>query len=174
MNYKKLFAVAGVAVVVVVFMAFVVAPNLGSGQRTSFNVVEVYVSSWDLNKTVPTQGIDVEFIISIDFNGDGTFELSRPSPRFNDTTVELAPFKLGGPIASTITSFQFKVEVFRVAANGALEQQLYYTADATVPLNDGINHVDASKSWSFDATGIEGANDNACRISYWYYVNFVA
>jgi len=174
MNYKKLFALAGVALIVVAFIAFVVAPNLGGGQQTSFNVVEIYISSWDLNKTVETQGIDVKFKISIDFDGDGIFEFPKLSSRFNDTTVELAPFKLGGPIASAITAFKFKVEVFKVGINETLGEQLYYTADGTTPVNDGINQAEALHSWSYDATGIEGANDNACRISYWYYVNFVS
>ena len=171
---KKLLAVAGVAVVVIAFVAFAVAPNLGPSQHTSFNVVEVYINSWDLNKSVPTQGMDVKFKISIDFNGDGTYDMEKMSSKFNDTTVELVPFKLGGPIASTISTFKFKVEVFKLTANDAIEGQMYYTPDHTTPINSGVNQVDAQGAWSYDATGIEGANDYACKVSYVYYVNFVS
>ena len=101
------------------------------------------------------------------------FEIEKLSSKFNDTYVEVAPFKLGGPIASTITTFTFKVEVFKVADNEALEQ-MYYTPDGSTPLNNGTNDVDASQSWSWDATAIEGANEYACKISYLYFVNFVA
>lgn len=172
MNYKKLFAVAGVALVVVGFMAFVVVPNLGGSQQTSFNVVQVYITSWSLNKSVETPGIDVVFKISIDFTGDGIYEGPKNSTVFDDTTIEVAPFKLGGPIASSITTFKFKVEVFKVV--DGVWQLMYYTADATTPINDGVNQVEASKSWSYDATGIEGANEYACMISYLYYINFVS
>jgi hypothetical protein len=172
MNYKKLFALAGVALIVVAFIAFVVAPNLGGGQQTSFNVVEVYITSWSLNKSVETPGIDVVFKISIDFNGDGIYEAPKNTTVFHDTTVEVAPFKLGGPIASSITTFTFKVEVFKVVDNQW--QLMYYTADAITPINSGVNQVEASHSWSYDATGIEGANEYACMISYLYYINFVS
>jgi hypothetical protein len=172
MKRNKMLAVAGVVIAIIAFIAFVVAPNIGGSQQTSFNVVKIIVSNWDLNKTIEAEGIDVKFIISIDITGDGIYEIVKPSNVFNNTTVEIAPFESGGPIASTIPSFKFKVEVFKVV-DGAL-QQMYYTADGTTPVNQGDNDVDASQSWSYDATWLEGANDYACRISYIYYVNFVS
>jgi hypothetical protein len=172
MKRNRMLAVAGVVVIIIAFIAFVVAPNIGGGQQTSFNVVRIIITNWDLNKTIEAQGIDVQFIISIDITGDGVYESVKPSDVFTNTTVEVAPFESGGPVATTIPSFKFKVEAFKLV--GGELQQLYYTANGTTPVNQGTNDADAQQSWSYDATWIEGANDYACRISYVYYVNNVS
>jgi hypothetical protein len=172
MKMWDLLAGVGVALVAVLVLAFVVAPNLGGGTHTSFNVVEVYIGTWDLNKSIATPGIDVMFQISIDFNNDGVYEMSPHSDAFNSTTVLVAPFKIGGPIDSSIGTFTFKVDVFKLVDNSWMP--MYYTADATTPLNHGVNQVEATGSWSWDATGLEGANEFACKITYLYYINFVS
>ncbi len=172
MKYRDIFAGICVVAVAVLVLAFVVAPNLGSSPQNSYNVVEVYIGTWDLNKSIETPGINVVFQISIDFNNDGIFDLNPHSEVFNSTTVEVAPFKIGGPIISTISTFTFKVDVFKVVGNSWVP--MYYTADATTPLNHGVNQVEATGSWSWDATGLEGANEFACKISYLYFINFVS
>ncbi len=172
MSGKKLIAMAVIGVVVVILVAFVVAPNLGGSHQTKFNVVEVLITTWSLNKTVGTPGIDVIFKISLDLTGDGTYESEPNSTVFENASIEVAPFKLGGPIDASITKFKFKVEVFKLVDNQW--QQMYYTPNYTTPINEGTNEVEAHGSWSYDATGTEGANDLACMISYIYYVNFVS
>jgi hypothetical protein len=79
----------------------------------------------------------------------------------------MSPFRTGGLLSTDVSTFHFKVEVFRVVDGVQVPQ--YYTDDATVPLNTGINNVEASDIWSFDATAAHPMDPNFCRFGYSYY-----
>ena len=142
--------------------------SLGGASNERYNVVEIYVLSWDLNTTNPSRAIDVQFRISVDSNGDGEYDHFRNSDVFRSSTLETAPFRLGDAILTSTDAFRFKVEVFQVM-NGTLVP-MHYLKSGTTPVNSGLNQEYFSKVWKYDATsGLEtGALD--CRISYVCYV----
>jgi hypothetical protein len=166
LNRKKLIYIA----IAVVCSSLVVASALGyigGAKRDSYNVVEIYILNWDINATGPGNEIDVQFRISID--GDGNYDLVGSSDVFHNTSVEIVPFRLGDTIQTTKGEFQFKIDVFRVV-NGSLVPMRYLDIGPT-PVSYGLNKVDSSNAWAYDATtGVE-KDDMACRISYVYYVN---
>jgi hypothetical protein len=157
---------------VVLVVSLVMAATLGlfnGTKKDNYNVVEIYILNWDTNATGPSDNIDVQFRISIDSNDDGNYEVVRESNIFRDTSVEIVPFNLGDIIQTTQSKFQFKVEVLRVVNDSFVP--MHYQKNGPTPVNSGINDVDSSDVWSFDATSIVGRDDLACRISYVYYVN---
>lgn len=139
-------------------------------KRDSYNVVEIYIFNWDKNATVLDDNIDVQFRISIDSNDDGIYDIVGNSIVFQNTSVEIVPFKLGDVIQTTNSEFKFKVEVFRVV-NGSVVS-MHYQENGLTPVNSGLNKVDSSQVWTYDATSVIGKDDLACRISYVYYVTF--
>jgi hypothetical protein len=147
---------------------YMVAPAFGKQQAPVNNVAQVYITTWNI-EPIGDQGIDVQFQLSLDLNGDGTFEVVRSSEVFANTYVELAPFKLGGPIPASISKFSFKVEVFRVV--DGVRSPLSYSNDGMIPVNDGINQEDSSNAWSFENLGSSGTSMAVCNITYSYYVN---
>jgi hypothetical protein len=160
--------VAVIAVVVIILAgAYTAMTVLGNNQKTEYLVAQVYIGSWNsnLSKMVP---IDVQFKISLDLNNDGVYELQQTSQVWNDTYLQQTPFRLGGPVASNVGNFNFKVEAFKVV-NG-IQIPLNYTSDGTVPVNHGSSSDSSSNSWSFDETQLSN-DDLACSIDYIYYVS---
>lgn len=135
-------------------------------QRQRYNAVDVYVLGWDLNTTDVARAVDVRFVISIDTDGDGAFDLVRSSAVLNSTIVESAPFRSGAAMPVEAREFYFQVRAERVLADGTAA--LLYTSDGTVPLNKGYNDPALPLAWSFDGTAL--GQENGCRISYGYVV----
>ncbi|HSA35761.1 MAG TPA: hypothetical protein P5202_04260 [Methanomassiliicoccales archaeon] len=160
----------------VLVIAMVIAGALGfyyleRDDGTEYYAVEIYVLNWDMNATGPEPGIDVVFQISIDSDDDGDFDAVGKSRIFNATTVEVAPFRFGTTIPTSVTSFSFKIEVFKVV--GSASSPLAYTDTGTSPLNRGYNEINSTLAWTYDGT-TDGSNELACRLSYFYFVNDVA
>jgi hypothetical protein len=160
--------VAVIAIVVVVLAgAYVAMTVMANNQKTEYLVAQVYVSSWNSNISKMTP-MDVQFKISLDLNNDGVYEVQQSSEVWNDTYLQQAPYRLGGPVASNLGHFNFKVEAFKVV-NG-IQTPLNYTSDGTIPVNQGSSAEGSSKSWSFDQTLVSN-DDLACSIDYMYYVS---
>ncbi len=169
MSRRKI-AYLAIGVLVVAGLGAALLPSVLSGnQGGSMNAVQVYILNWDLNNTDPNAAVDVVFKISMDLDGNGQFEVEKRSEVLANTTVEPAPFKLGGPLPATATHFAFKVEVFRLINNQYY--QLYYTANRTVPVLPGLNEVGASQAWMYDSTNAPGHTSDDCRISFQYIVS---
>ncbi|MHC1708865.1 MAG: hypothetical protein AB9819_00420 [Methanomassiliicoccales archaeon] len=160
----------------VLVIAMVIAGTLGysylnKDDETNYYAVEIYVLNWDLNATGLEQGIDVWFQISIDSDDDGDFDAIGNSQIFTNTTVEVAPFRYGTTIPTSVTSFSFKIDVFK--AVGSVSTPLAYTGTGSSPLNQGDNELNSTRAWSYDGT-IDGLNELGCRLSYFYFVNDVS
>lgn len=141
---------------------------LGKEEGTKYYALEIYVLSWDMNATELDPGVDVRFEISIDRDGDGDFDVIGKSQVFNNTTVEVAPFRFGTNIPTSATTFSFRIDVFQIV--GSTSSPLAYTDTGSSPVNQGNNDLNSTKAWSYDGT-TDGANVLACRISYLYFVN---
>jgi hypothetical protein len=160
--------VAGIVIAVIVLAgAYAAISVLGNKQKGENLVAQVYISSWNSN-TTSMNPMDVQFKISLDLNNDGTYELQQSSDVWNNTYLQMAPYRLGGPVVSNQGHFNFKVEAFKVD-NGTLTP-LHYTSDATIPMNLGSTIEGSSKSWTYDQAQA-GNDDLACGIEYWYYVS---
>jgi hypothetical protein len=166
---RALLVIASVVVLLAVIVTVIAMGFFGGNTQPRYNVVEIYVLSWDINTTQPNDSIDVQFRISIDSDNDGAYDLVRTSELFRNTTVESAPFRVGDIVPTSMSGFQFKVEVFR-SANGTFEP-MNYDRSGTNPTCAGINDVTFSKVWKFDAT--DGTEKSAldCRISFVCYVD---
>jgi hypothetical protein len=160
-----LLIVTPILVIVVVVLA-VMAGGWTNSPEPTYNLAQIYVTNWDTNSS-EGDVFDVQFRISIDTNNDGVFEYVKTSPLMSNTNYEMSPFRTGGLLSTDVSTFQFKVEVFRVVDGVQVPQ--YYTDDATVPLNTGINNMEASDIWSFDATVAHPMDPNFCRFGYSYY-----
>jgi hypothetical protein len=161
-----------IAAVIVLFSATAAAVAIGyfaGTNKENFNVAEIYVLSWDMNTKSTTKAIDVQFRISVDSNGDGSYDFVRTSDLFRNTTVETVPFRMGYAIPTSVAEFQFKVEVFQVE-NGSQVPMNYLNSD-TAPINSCLNEVGFSQSWKYDATTGMQKDNLACRISYVCYVD---
>jgi len=156
-------AVTVVAVIVIVAAAYSV---LGQKKVATYNVAQVYITSWNLDMN-DTTTVDVRFKISLDLDGDGAFEVNKTSDTFPGVTFEIAPFTLGGPISSDVQKFHFKVEVQK--ASGGSWVNMRYMEDGSIPINEGKNEVDVEGSWSYESS-LGGAGID-CAISYAYYVS---
>jgi hypothetical protein len=160
-----------IAILCISSVAIFATGSFSESKRARFNVVEIYILNWDTNVTGQGDEIDVQFRISIDSDGDGTFDIVRGSEVFRNTTVEIAPFRLGGAIPTTVGDFHFKVEALRVV-DGSLVP-MHFTNGGPTAVDTGINQRYSSEVWSYDATAGVGKDDLACRMSYVYYVNSV-
>jgi hypothetical protein len=156
-----------VIAVVVLAGAYAAMSVLGSKQKVEYLVSQVYISSWNSNITKMNQ-MDVQFKISLDLDNDGTYEVQQSSEVWNDTYIQQAPFKLGGPVASNLGHFNFKIEAFKVV-NGT-QTPLRYTPDGTIPVNQGSSMEGSSHSWHYEQAQA-GDDDLACGIDYWYYTS---
>jgi hypothetical protein len=160
-----------VIVIVVVVMTFVlgmVIQAIAKQQSPTYNVVQVYITHWTVENEVEDP-IDVQFVISLDLNGDGVFEIQRTSDVFDNTLFEIAPFHLGGPIDTATSSFNFMVEVFSRSGNST--EPLSYTIDGITPINEGLNTVDSSQAWDYPLSYPSENGAVMCGISYAYYVS---
>jgi len=163
---KKMMVYIAVAILVAAGLGAAFLPGvLSNGQQGDINAVQVYITSWDTNGTTP---VDVVFKISIDLNGDGSYDFPKESAVFGNTTIESAPFKLGGPLPAGSMHFSFEVEAFRIVDNIWLP--MHYTANQTTPQVWGDNQVGAGQTWSYDATNAYPEDLNFCRISFLYFV----
>lgn len=159
--------IAGIVVAVIVLAGGYAAISfLGNNQKTETLVAQVYISNWNSNTSKMDQ-MDVQFKISLDLNNDGTYEVQQFSQVWNDTYLQQAPFKLGGPVTSNLGQFTFKVEAFKIV--DGTQVPLRYTPDGTNPVNQGSSIEGSANSWTFDQTKA-GDDDLACAIDYWYYV----
>lgn len=163
--------IASVLVISLVIVGTLGFTYLGRDDGTEYYAVEIYVLNWDLNATELEQGIDVRFQISIDSDNDGDFDAVGKSQIFTGTTVEVAPFRFGTTIPTSVASFSFKIDVFKV--NGSAASPLAYTDTGSSPLNQGYNALNSTLAWNYDGT-TDGSNELACRLSYFYFVNDVA
>jgi hypothetical protein len=154
-------------VIAIVVVGAYAVTIFGNKEKTEYLVAQVYISSWNTNTTTMTP-IDVQFKISLDMNNDGVFEVNQSSEVWNNTYIQQAPFRLGGPVASNLGNFNFKVEAFKVI-NGT-QIPMNYTADGSIPVNQGNSAESSQNSWQFDATS-QSHDDLACAIEYWYYVS---
>jgi hypothetical protein len=161
---KLLTIVAAVIIIIIVIAAAYTV--LGQKKSTTYNVVQVYVTSWnlDINDTTP---VDVRFRILLDLDGNGVFEVNKTSETFTGVTFQIAPFNLGGPINSAVQKFYFLVEVEK--ATGASWVNMRYQNNDTTPINEGKNEVDVEGSWSYESTMGDPGMD--CAITYAYYVS---
>ena len=159
-------AIVSILLISIVAIGLLGFTYLGNDDDIKYNAVEIYVLSWDLNTTGPGSEIDVQFQISIDSDGDGTYEKVAKSQIFTDTTIETVPFRFGTTIPTTASSFFFKVDVFALV-DGAQSLMIYTESDSS-PINRGYNNLESVFSWSYDATAGGRTNDLACRISYIY------
>jgi len=153
---------AGLLVAAGLGVAFV--PQLISGNNPTYNVVQVYVSSWHTNESV-----DVVFKISIDLNNDGEFEFPKTSEVFNNTSILVSPFKMGGPLVNSVAHFKYKVEVFEVVNNEWVPMP--YTEDGSIPVYEGNNTVYATGYGGGDATSLPQHSVYACGLSFYYVVS---
>jgi hypothetical protein len=127
----------------------------------------VYVTSWNSNTTTMNL-MDVQFKISMDLNNDGVYEVQQSSAVLNQTYIEVGVFHLGGPIASDADHFRFKIEAFKIDNGTSIP--LIYTADGSIPVNQGSSEEGALNSWSYDAT-LNSSSDLACNINYMYFIS---
>ena len=166
---RKILVIAAIAVVVSLILAATALGYLGGTDKRDYNVVEIYVLSWDINTTHPNDVIDVEFRISVDSNNDSEFDLVRTSGIFRNTTVETAPFRVGNAIPTSVNGFHFKIEVLKLV-NGDLVP-MDYSGTGSVPICDGINDVTFARAWSYDGTGSQEGGAVTCRISFLCYID---
>jgi hypothetical protein len=166
---RRTIVVAAIMVAAIVIVgAYAAAVAFGGNQKTEYLVAQVYITSWNSNITMMNL-VDVQFKISLDLNNDNTFELQQYSDVLNNTYLETAPFKLGGPVTSSVGHFNFKVEVFKVV-NG-IQIPMNYTQDGKVPVNSVSATESSEDSWSYDATALRSFDDYSCGISYMYFVS---
>jgi hypothetical protein len=168
---RRTMLVAGIVIVVLVLAgAFAAISVFGnSNQKPEYLVAQVYIASWNSNTSV-LDPMDVQFKISLDLNNDGIYEVQQSSQIWNvrNTSIQQAPFHLGGPVASNLGHFNFKVEVFKIL-NGT-QIPMIYTADGSIPVNQAASADSSQNSWSYDAT-MTSSDPLACGISYMYYVS---
>jgi hypothetical protein len=168
---RRTMLVAGIVIVVIVLAgAFAAISAFGNNnQKPEFLVAQVYINSWNRNANL-TDPMDVQFKISLDLNNDGVYEVQQSSQIWNiqNTSIQQAPFHLGGPVASNLGHFNFKVEVFKIV-NGA-QIPMNYTADGSIPVNQAASTDNSQDSWNYDLT-ITSNDPLACGISYLYYVS---
>jgi len=166
---RKLLAVIVVALVLCTAFAAFMYPSLSRPPQAKNDLVDVYVMSWDLNSTDPYRGIDVQFVISIDTDADGIFDVVRTSTQVNDTIGEIAPFHLGAIVEQDVQKVSFQVKVIRVDGGASLTMR--YTHDGTQPIMKADNKIGGTGSWTYDATDGDNADGMACRISLAYLVS---
>jgi hypothetical protein len=168
---RRTMLVAGIVIVAVVLAgAFAAISVFGNNnQKPEYLVAQVYIASWNGNSSV-MDPVDLQFKISLDLNNDGVYEVQQSSPIWNirNTSIQQAPFHLGGPVASNLGNFNFKVEVFKMV-NGT-QIPMNYTTDGSIPVNQAASADNSQNSWSYDAT-TTGNDPLACGISYMYYVS---
>ena len=169
---RKVLAVIVAALVLCTAAAALMYPSLAKPPPQKNNLADVYILSWDLNTTDQYRGIGVQFVISIDTDGDGTYDVVRTSLVMNDTIGEIAPFHLGAVIPQEQRAFSFQVKVLRV--DGGADVVMRYTADGTNPALRGDNVIGSTSSWTYDATGGDNSDGKACRVSIAYLVGEAA
>lgn len=163
--------IAAVLVIAMVIAGTLGFTYLGKEETTKYYAVEIYVLNWDLNTTELEQGVDVRFQISIDSDGDGDFDAVGQSQVFTNTTVEIAPFRYGTTIPTSVATFNFKVDVYKIV--GTASSPMIYADAGPSPINQGSNLLNSTLAWSYDATA-GSSDDLACRLSYFYFVNDTA
>ncbi len=159
--------IAVIAVAAIMIGSYAAITVFGNNEKTEYLVAQVYIGSWNSDISTMNQ-MDVQFKISLDLNNDGVYEVQQTSDVMNDTYIESAPYRLGGPVASNLGSFNFKVEVFKVV--DGVQIPMNYTEDGSIPVNQGSSTESSQNSWSYDAT-VMGNDERACSITYWYYVS---
>jgi hypothetical protein len=161
---KKLWSFVAIIVVIVIIILAVVLLMAGNKAPT-YNVAQVYVTTWGM-ASAQAEPIDVKFRVLLDLDGDQAFEVNRSSAVFTNTTFELAPFNLGGPINTNVKQFHFKVEVVRMQDGN--ESVLWYDGGTLSPTNTGVNEEGGSGSWSYPQ---DGHAVSECTVQYAYYIN---
>jgi hypothetical protein len=159
---KKLWSLA---IVIIIAAVLLLAVSLMGGNKTpTYNVTQIYVTSWSMPPE--SDPVDVKFKVYLDLNGDRVYEVNRSSDVFSNTTFELAPFNIGGPIDTEVRQFHFIIEVLRV--NGSNETPLRYANGTAMYESTGANEEGASGSWSFP---MQSQSEEECTIQFTYYVN---
>jgi hypothetical protein len=167
MRKRTMLAAVILVAAIVVVGAYAAVSVFGTKEKTEYLVAQVYIASWNNNISM-SNPIDVQFKISLDLNNDGTYEVQQSSDVWNHTYLQMAPFKLGGPVASDLGQFKFKIEVFQV--NDGILTPMNYTDDGSVPVNVAQSGEGSADSWLYDATTT--SSDNlACSLGYYYYVS---
>jgi hypothetical protein len=161
---RKVWGIVAIIVIVVLVLSLAVLFS-GAKKAPTYNVAQVYITTWGL-PDFQGQPVDVQFRVLLDLDGDRVYEVNRTSHVFANSTFELAPFSLGGPIDTAVRDFHFKIEVLKI--QGGNETFLFYDSTGVVPENAGINAEGGSGSWSFPQEGHAVAG---CSIAYAYYVN---
>ena len=158
--------VAIIIVVAILVIAAVWAMNLWGNKNTAYNSAQIYITDWKMSSP-GAPNVDVQFKMYFDLNGDGSYELTRTSNVFTNTSFELAPFHIGTPVDVQVGSFNMKVEVLKIS--GGTSTVMQYTDSGILPTCNAMNQIDKSGSWSFST--LSGPVNNNCAIKLVYYIS---